>query len=378
LTQIIPQRLGRPQHRGEGKAACIAPAGHRPTWEGAMRASATPFTAACLSLGLALAGLPAAAQVPTDTLAALRERGAVTCGVTPSTPGFAAPDAGGVWRGLDVDYCRAFAAAALGDADRTRFVTPTTQTRFPVLQSGEIDVLLRTTTWTLGREASLGVAFAAVNMFDGQGFMVKRASGIASARQLGGSSVCLLPGTTTETITAEYFRAHDMRFTPVHVETIEALRAAFLADRCTVFTLDVSALAGFRASQGANAGDFVILPEIVSKEPLGPVVRQGDWRWFNIVRWTHYAMVAAEEMGITSANIDELAASTNPDVQRFVGTTGDLGRSLGLDNAWAARVIRQVGNYGEVWARNITPIGVERSINNLWTQGGLHYAPPMR
>lgn len=343
-----------------------------------MRARASLVATCGLSFGLALTGSQAAAQPAADTLSAVRERGAVTCGVTPSTLGFAMPDSNGVWRGMDVDYCRAIAAAVLGDASRTRFVTPTTQTRFPVLQSGEIDVLLRTTTWTLGREASLGVVFAGVNMFDGQGFMVKRSTNVSSARQLDGTSVCLLPGTTTETITAEYFRSHNMRFTPVRVDTIEALREAFLADRCNVFTLDVSALAAFRASQGANAGQYVILPEIVSKEPLGPVVRQGDWRWFSVVRWTHYAMIAAEEMGITSSNIDSLSSSTNPDVQRFLGTTGDLGRALGLDNGWAAQVIRQVGNYGELWERNITPIGVERSINNLWTNGGLHYAPPMR
>ncbi|WP_237215359.1 amino acid ABC transporter substrate-binding protein [Falsiroseomonas oryziterrae] len=338
-----------------------------------MRATASLLTA----FGLLL-GLPAAAQPPTDTLAAVRERGVVTCGVTPSTLGFAAPDSNGVWRGMDVDYCRAIAAAVFGDASRTRFVTPTTQTRFPVLQSGEIDVLLRTTTWTLGREATLGVAFAGVNMFDGQGFMVKRYANVRSVRQLDGKSICLLPGTTTESITAEYFRTHGMSFTPVRVETIEALRDAFVAGRCDVFTLDVSALAAFRASQGANAEQYVILPEIVSKEPLGPVVRQGDWRWFNIVRWTHHAMIAAEEMGLTSANIDARASASDPDVQRFVGTTGDLGRALGLDNRWAAEIVKQVGNYGELWERNITPIGVERSINNLWTNGGLHYAPPMR
>jgi general L-amino acid transport system substrate-binding protein len=288
------------------------------------------------------------------------------------------PDAGGTWRGIDVDYCRAVAAAVLGDANKVRFATPTTATRFPMLQSGEIDLLLRTTTWTLGREASLGAAFAAVNMFDGQGFMVKRAANITSVRQLDGTSICVLPGTTTEAITAEYFRLHGMRYTPVNVPTIEELRAAFISDRCNVFTLDVSALAAFRASQGADADRYVVLPEIISKEPLGPVVRQGDWRWFNAVRWTHYAMVTAEELGITSTNIDSMANSVNPDIQRFLGRTGDLGTSLGLTNDWAAQIVRQVGNYGEVWERNITPIGIERGINGLWTQGGLHYAPPMR
>lgn len=326
----------------------------------------------------ALAAAPAGAQPAQDTLAAVRARGVVTCGVTPSTLGFAQPDAGGVWRGIDVDYCRAVAAAVLGDASKVRFVTPTTATRFPVLQSGEIDILLRTTTWTMGREATLGAAFVGVSMYDGQGFMVKRSANVASVRQLDGSTICLLPGTTTETITAEYFRAHGMRFTPLPVPTIEALREAFLADRCNVYTLDLSALAAFRASRGAEASQLVLLPDVISKEPLGPAVRQGDWRWFNIVRWTHYAMLTAEELGVTSGNVDAAAASTNPDVQRLLGRTGDLGQGLGLDNAWAARIVSQVGNYGEVWERNITPIGIERGVNALWTRGGLQYAPPMR
>lgn len=335
------------------------------------------------SLGLAVAlglgiSLPAAAQPAPDTLAAVRERGVVTCGVTPSTLGFAQPDANGVWRGIDVDYCRAVAAAVLGDANKVRFVTPTTATRFPVLQSGEVDILLRTTTWTMSREATLGAAFVGVSMYDGQGFMVKRSANISTLRQLDGSTICLLPGTTTETITAEYFRGHGMRFTPLSVPTIEALREAFLADRCNVYTLDLSALAAFRASRGAEADQFVLLPDVISKEPLGPAVRQGDWRWFNIVRWTHYAMLTAEELGVTSGNVDAAAASTNPDVQRLLGRTGDLGPGLGLDNAWAARIVAQVGNYGEVWERNITPIGIARGVNALWTQGGLHYAPPMR
>jgi general L-amino acid transport system substrate-binding protein len=337
------------------------------------------FRLAGLALaGLAALGVPAFAQPAPDTLAAVRERGVVTCGVTPSTVGFAAQDASGAWRGLEVDYCRAVAAAVLGDASRVRFVTPTTQNRFDVLRSGEIDLLMRTTTWTLGREATLGAEFVGVSMYDGQGFMVKRAANVTSVRQLGGSTICLLPGTTTETITAEYFRAHDMRFTPVRTETIEALREAFLADRCTVFTLDMSALAAFRAAQGANAANFVLLPEIVSKEPLGPVVRQGDWRWFNVVRWTHHALIAAEELGIASTNVDRFADSADPDIRRFLGATGELGRALGLDDAWAGRIVRQVGNYAEIWERNITPLGIERGINRLWTQGGLHYAPPMR
>ncbi|WP_426957015.1 amino acid ABC transporter substrate-binding protein [Muricoccus radiodurans] len=337
---------------------------------------------ATLAAGLvatALSALPAMAQQPAaDTVAAIRARGMLNCGVAPSTVGFSIPDSRGEWRGIDVDSCRAVAAAILGDATKVRFVPASTQQRFTMLQSGEVDMLVRSTTWTLGREASLGLVFAGVNFYDGQGFMVKRASGVTSARQLDGATVCVQPGTTTELNMADFFRTHNIRYTTVIIDNIEELRNAFISGRCDAYTNDASSLASFRASQGANADQYVLLPEIISKEPLGPVVRKGDWKFFDIVRWTHFAQVTAEELGINSGNLAQFADSANPDVQRFMGRTGDLGRQMGLNNDWAVQVVRQVGNFAEVWERNITPLGVQRGINALWTQGGLQYAPPMR
>jgi general L-amino acid transport system substrate-binding protein len=330
-----------------------------------------------LILGAGLA-LPAFAQPAADTVAAIRSRGQLVCSHAPSTVGFSLPDSQGVWRGIDVDYCRAIAAAVLGDATRFRIVPSSTQQRFTMLQSGEIDVLIRSTTWTLAREASLGLAFAGVNVYDGQGFMVHRDSGVTSARQLDGATVCVQPGTTTELNMADFFRTNRLRYTPVVIENIEEIRNAFITRRCDAYTNDASSLASFAAGQGANASRYLLLPEIISKEPLGPVVRKGDWRFFDIVRWVHFAMVTAEELGITSTNIETFTNSPNPDVQRFLGRTGDLGRMMGLENDWAVRVVRAVGNFSEVWERNMTPIGFPRGVNNLWTNGGLQYAPPMR
>ena len=269
-------------------------------------------------------------------------------------------------------------AAILGDANRVRIVPSSTQQRFTMLQSGEIDLLSRTTTWTLTREASLGLVFAGINVFDGQGFMVHRESGVTSAKQLDGATVCVQPGTTTELNMTDFFRTNRLRFTPVVIENIEEIRTAFINKRCDAYTTDASSLASFAAAQGANANRFLLLPEIISKEPLGPVVRKGDWRYFDVVRWVHFALLTAEELGITQANVGTFANSTNPDVQRFMGQTGDLGQMLGLEKDWAPRIIRAVGNYGEIWERNMTPIGFPRSVNNLWSKGGLQYAPPMR
>jgi general L-amino acid transport system substrate-binding protein len=321
---------------------------------------------------------PAIAQPAADTVAAIRQRGTLICSHAPSTVGFSLPDSQGVWRGIDVDYCRAIATAILGDPNRIRIVPSSTQQRFTMLQSGEIDVLIRSTTWTLAREASLGLAFAGVNVYDGQGFMVHRDSGVTSARQLDGATVCVQPGTTTELNMADFFRTHRLRYTPVVIENIEEIRNAFITRRCDAYTNDASSLASFAAGQGANANRYLLLPEIISKEPLGPVVRKGDWRFFDIVRWVHFALVTAEELGINQNNIETFANSTNPDVQRFLGRTGDLGRMMGLENDWAVRVVRAVGNFEEVWDRNLTPIGFPRGVNNLWTKGGLQYAPPMR
>ena len=334
-----------------------------------------------LGLCLGLAALTGArAQAPSggaDTLAAIKARGQLICGVSVNAIGFAVPDARGVFRGLDVDACRSVAAAILGDASKVRFVPTTTQVRFTALQSGEVDLLVRNTTWSLGREAQLGLAFASINFYDGQGFMVRKSSGVTSARQLDGATICVQPGTTTELNLADWFRTHNLRFTPVIIEQVEELRAAFVSGRCDAYTNDASSLASFRAGQG-NSGDFVLLPEIISKEPLGAVVRKGDWRFFDIVRWSHFAMVTAEEYGITGENIDSFMGSPNPDIQRLLGRTGDFGRAMGVDNDWAVKIIRQVGNLGEVWERNITPLGIPRGINALWTQGGLQYAPPIR
>ncbi|MBP0463898.1 amino acid ABC transporter substrate-binding protein [Roseomonas sp. PWR1] len=340
------------------------------------------------NLGTRIAGVAAAAvmafagqavaQSAPDTVAAIRARGTLVCGVAINSAGFALPDSRGEFRGLDVDTCRAVAAAILGDATKVRFVPNTSVQRFPMLQSGELDILVRNTTWTLGRESSLGLAFAGINFYDGQGFMVRRNANVTSARQLDGATVCVQPGTTTELNLADYFRTNRMRFTPVVIESVEEIRTAFVSGRCDAYTNDASSLASFRATQ-QDPNSFVLLPEIISKEPLGPVVRKGDWRYFDIVRWSLYAQIAAEELGVTSANVEEMQrTSTNPDIQRLLGRTGDLGRSMGLDNDWAVRIIRQVGNYGEMYERNITPIGIPRGVNNLWNNGGLHYAPPIR
>lgn len=338
---------------------------------------------AAFAAGLAIASTlgsasPAAAQPASDTLGAIRARGELVCGVTGVTAGFSLPDSQGVMRGLDADSCRAVAAAIFGDGGKVRFVVTTSQNRFPALQSGEVDMLVRNTTWTLGREAALGFEFASINFYDGQGFMVKKSSGVTSAKQLSGATVCVQPGSTTELNLADYFRANGMALNPLVIENLEELRAAFVAGRCDVFTTDSSSLAAFRYSQGANAENYELLPEIISKEPLGAVVRKGDWKFFDVVRWTHFATLTAEEMGMTQKNIDSFADSDNPDVQRFMGKSGDLGKMLGLQPDWAVNVVKAVGNFGEMWDRSITPMGVKRGLNNLWTKGGLQYAPPMR
>jgi len=325
---------------------------------------------------LAAAGIAEAQQAP--TFDAVRARGVLNCGVSTGVAGFSNPDSQGVWRGLDVDGCRAVAAAMFGDASKVRFVGTTSQNRFPALQSGEIDLLVRTTTWTLAREASLGFQFAGINFYDGQAFMVKRSLGVTSAKQLDGATVCVQPGTTTELNLADYFRTNRMAFRPVVIESVEEIRQAFISGRCDVYTSDSSSLASFRATQGPNAEQYVMLPEIISKEPLGPVVRKGDQKWFDLVRWVFFAQIAAEELGVTSANVDQMLTSQNPEIQRLLGVTGGLGQMLGVDNRWAYNVIKQVGNFEEMWERNITPIGVPRGINALWTKGGLMYAPPIR
>lgn len=333
--------------------------------------------AAILALGLTKA--PAAkAQPSSDILGAVRARGHLVCGTGGNVPGFSFPDSQGVMRGLDADTCRAVAAAIFGDPSKIRFVATTGLTRFPALQSGEIDMLVRSTTWTLTREAALGLEFASVNFYDGQGFIVKKSAGVSSARELDGASVCVQPGSTTEANLADYFRANNLQLNPVVLENVEQVRDAFNAGRCDAFTHDTSSLAAFRYSLGDAGKDLVVLPEIISKEPIGAFVRKGDQRFFDIVRWTHFAMLTAEEMGITSQNLAQFQDTSNPEVLRFLGRSGDLGKVLGLNPDWAIQVVRGVGNFAEMWERNVTPLGVPRGINALWNRGGIQFAPPMR
>ncbi|SIS82844.1 L-glutamine-binding protein /L-glutamate-binding protein /L-aspartate-binding protein /L-asparagine-binding protein [Roseivivax lentus] len=332
------------------------------------------FLGALTAAGLT-AGVAGAA-----TLDDVKERGTLNCGVTTGLVGFAAPDANGEWGGFDVGVCRAVAAAVLGDPTAVEFVPTTGKTRFTALASGEIDMLARNTTWTFSRDVDLKFEFVGVNYYDGQGFMVPKALGVSSATELDGATVCIQTGTTTELNLADYFRNNNMEYTPVPIETNAEAQQQYLAGACDVYTTDASGLAATRAAF-ESPGDHVVLPEIISKEPLGPLVRHGDNDWGDIVRWTLNALIAAEEYGITSANIDEMSASGNPEVKRILGSEGDLGAMLGLDAEWAKRAIGAGGNYGELFAKNIgesTPIGLSRGLNAQWTEGGLLYAPPFR
>jgi general L-amino acid transport system substrate-binding protein len=313
-----------------------------------------------------------------STLESVRSRGVLACGVNTGLAGFSQPDSKGVWRGIDVDVCRAVAAAVFGDASKVRYVPATTQQRFTSLQSGEVDLLSRNTTWSFSRDAGLGFNFVGVNFYDGQGFMVWKKLKVKSAKDLNGATICVQPGTTTELNLADWFRANRMTFKPVVIDKLEEVLNAYFAGRCDVFTTDMSGLVAVRGSRAPNAADHVILPEVISKEPLGPLVRHGDDRWFDIVKWSLFAMIEAEEMGLTSKNIDQALSSKDPSVQRFVGVSGDLGKMLGLDNRWAFNIVRQVGNYGESFEANLKPLGFERGQNALWKNGGLMYSPPIR
>ncbi|WP_018236272.1 amino acid ABC transporter substrate-binding protein [Ensifer sp. BR816] len=328
-------------------------------------------TAATLSAGLASAG----------TLADVQTRGKLNCGVTGGQAGFSAPDANGVWHGMDVDYCRAIAAAVLKDPNAVTFVPTTGQTRFTALASGEVDILARTTTWTFSRDVDLKFSFAGVNYYDGQAFMVPKSLGISSAKDLDGATVCIQTGTTTELNLAEYFRRINIKYEPVPVENNADVQQKFLAGACDVISSDGSDLASTRSSF-KNPQDYIILPEIISKEPLGPLVRQGDDQWADIARWTLNALISAEELGVTAENADKDAAEAdNPDIGRLLGKDDKLGEMLGLDNEWAKRAVSAVGNYGEIFDRNLgekTPIALERGLNSLWTKGGLMYGLPLR
>lgn len=329
---------------------------------------------------LAVTGL-AAGIAAASTLEDVKARGELICGVNPGLTGFAAPDANGAYQGFDVAVCKAVAAAVLGDPMKVKYVPLTGETRFTGLASGEVDVLSRNSTWTFSRDTELALDFVAVNYYDGQGFMVKKDLGVSSAKELDGATVCIQTGTTTELNLADFFKENNISYTPVNIADDAEGQQKFLAGACDSYTTDASGLAASRATM-PNADDYVILPEIISKEPLGPVVRHGDNQWADIVRWSFFALVAAEEYGVTKANLEEVAASTtSPETKRLLGLEGDMGAKIGLDNEFAKRAIMASGNYGEIFEANIgsgSTIKLARGLNAQWTQGGLLYAPPFR
>lgn len=328
------------------------------------------------AIGLTLATPSPATAGP--SLDAIKSRGQLRCAVNSGLAGFAAPDSKGVWTGIDADFCKALAAAILGDASKVQFVPSNTQNRFTLLQSGEVDILSRNTTWTLSRDATLGGIFLGTWFYDGQGFMVKKSLGVKSAKELNGATMCVQPGTTTELNVSDYFRANKMQFKPVVINDIAQIQQAFFSGRCDVFTTDLSGLAATRKIAD-KPDEYQILPEAISKEPLGPMIRKGDWELFTIGRWVLYGLVEAEEYGITAANVDKIKAeSKDPNIQRIVGTNGDAGKSMGLDNDWLVKAIKAVGNYGEIYERNIGPLDIPRGLNNLWNKGGVMFAPPIR
>lgn len=314
------------------------------------------------------------------TFDAVKKHGYVQCGVNVGLPGFSSVDDNGHWSGIDVDVCRAVAAAMFGDASKVHFTPLTAKERFTALQSGEIDILSRNTTWTLTRDTKLGINFAGVDFYDGQGFLIKKDLGVNSAKELSGASVCVLSGTTTELNLADYFRKNNMKFTPVTFDSSDATAKAFDEGRCDVLTSDRSQLYSLRL-QLKNPDGAKVLPDVISKEPLGPSVRQGDDQWFDLVKWSLFAMIDAEYLGINSHNVDQMKGSDNPSVQRFLGVKQEMGKMLGVSNDWAYNIIKQVGNYGEIYTRNVgksSPLKIERGLNRLWTNGGIQYAPPVR
>ena len=343
-----------------------------------MKLSKLSTLAAAAAAVVTLTATPAHAG---KTIDAIKARGQVICGVNPSLPGFAAADSQGNWTGFDVDICKAVSATLLSDATKVKWTPLNASQRFAALQAGEIDVLSRNTTWTLTRDASLGLNFTGVTYYDGQGFMVTKKSKITSAKQLKGATVCVQSGTTTEKNLADYSKAMKLNMKPVVFETQEATNKAYFTGRCQVYTTDASGLASVRNKEATNPADHLILPDLISKEPLGPSVRRGDDEWFAIVKWVVFALIEAEEYGITQANVDQMKSSTDPVVQRILGTSEDTGKLLGLDKEWAYRAIKAVGNYGEMFERNLGPnstLKLPRGANNLWSKGGLIYAPPVR
>ncbi|HEV2100455.1 MAG TPA: amino acid ABC transporter substrate-binding protein [Stellaceae bacterium] len=340
------------------------------------------FTRLAMAMGAVAAALAwtAAAQAGA-TLDKVKQAGQVVCGVNTGLAGFAMPDSQGHFAGLDVDICKALAAALFGDVSKVKYVPLTAQQRFTALQSGEVDVLSRNTTWTLQRDTDLGLNFTAVVYYDGQGFMVAKKLGVKSAKELNGATICVQPGTTTELNLADYFRANKIEFKPVVIEKLDEVESAFFSGRCDAYTTDRSGLAATRAARASNPDDYVILPEVISKEPLSPAVRQGDDQWNDLVRWVIFALFDAEEKGITSKNVDDMLKSDDPDIKRMLGVTPGFGKSLGVDDKWVYNEIKLVGNYGEIFERNVgqnSPLKLARGLNNLWTKGGLIYGMPIR
>ncbi len=328
----------------------------------------------------AIAAFAFVATATAGTLDDVKKRGVLRCVVSTGIAGFAYPDANGVWKGFDIDFCRATAAAVLGDSGKIKAVTATGKTRFTLLNSGEGDVLWRNTTITFSRDVGVKLRFHGVNYYDGQGFMVKKSAGIKSATELDGASICIQTGTTTELNLADYFHSNNMKYEAVTIETNEEARQNYSSGRCDVYTTDASGLAATRSTFSDPENHF-ILPEIISKEPLGPATRQGDDQWSDIISWVLNATITAEEKGVTSANVDAMKNSKDPEILRLLGVEGSQGKELGLSADWAYNIIKSVGNYGEIFERNIgvkTPIGLERGLNALWTNGGLQYSPPFR
>jgi general L-amino acid transport system substrate-binding protein len=332
------------------------------------------------ALAFGAAAILSASAATAGTLDDIKKKGFLQCGSNTSLAGFGLPDPQGNWTGLDVDYCRALAAAIFNDVSKVKFTPLAAKDRFTALQSGEVDVLIRNTTWTLSRDTTNGATFGATNYYDGQGFLVRKGLGVKSALELNGATVCVQQGTTTELNLTDYFRANKISYKPVVFAGADETVKAYDAGRCDAFTTDASGLYAERLKL-TKPDDNVVLPEIISKEPLASAVRQGDVQWFNIVKWTHYAMLNAEEAGVTKANVDDMLKSENPDVKRLLGTEGKFGEGLGLTNDWGYRIIKLVGNYGEVFEKNVgtgSQLKIARGINALWTKGGLQYAPPIR
>ena len=333
-----------------------------------------------MSVAVGAAVVMAAGAASAQTLNQVKTRGELQCGSNTGLAGFGQPDAQGNWSGLDVDLCRAISAAIFNDPKKVKFVPLSSKDRFTALQSGEVDVLVRNTTWTMSRDTSLGLDFGPVNYYDGQGFMVRKKLKIASAMELSGASVCSQQGTTTELNLADFFRANKLKYEPVIFATSDETIKAYDAGRCDVFTTDASGLYAERLKL-TNPDDHIVLPEIISKEPLGPAWRHGDNQWGDVVKWAYYAMLNAEELGVTQKNVDEMMKSTNPEIKRLLGVEGKFGEAIGLTNDWAYRIIKHVGNYGESFERNVgqgSRLKIARGVNALWSKGGLQYAPPIR